>query len=46
MIEFINGEPPYIRLGPYKALFNIATKDPPRIQSGSNEMKDFVHSCL
>lgn len=49
MLELADGEPPYIRENPMKALFNIVTKPPPEIQNKrrwSNEMKDFVRQCL
>ena len=46
MIELIKGEPPYVRMPPVKTLFNIATKDPPRVEIGSKMLQDFVNSCL
>ena len=46
MIEMIQSEPPYLRMAPVKALFNIAAKDPPSIEVGSKELQDFVKSCL
>jgi serine/threonine protein kinase len=49
MLELADGEPPYLRENPMKALFNIVTKPPPEIQNKrkwSNEMRDFVRQCL
>lgn len=49
MLELADGEPPYLRENPMKALFNIVTKPPPEIQSKrkwSNNMKNFVRQCL
>lgn len=49
MIELVEGEPPYIRENPMKALFYIASRPPPRLKNprrASPELMDFLERCL
>lgn len=48
LIELIEGEPPYLRLPPLKAMYFISTKEPYRLnrQKYSDNMCDFVEKCL
>jgi serine/threonine protein kinase len=48
MIEMAEGEPPYLRQDPLRALYLIATKGPPRLKSKgwSKNLKDFYEHTL
>ena len=48
MIEMAEGEPPYLRQDPLRALYLIATKGPPRLKSKgwSKSLKDFYEHTL
>jgi serine/threonine protein kinase len=49
MIEMAEGEPPYLRDNPMKAMFSIATEPAPRLKRGGNwseSFREFVDCCL
>ena len=48
MIEMAEGEPPYLRQDPLRALYLIATKGPPRLKGKgwSKNLKDFYEQTL
>jgi serine/threonine protein kinase len=48
-MELAEGEPPYLREPPMRALFLISTNDPPILQTRRNwspEFNDFIAKCL
>ena len=48
-IEMAEGEPPFLNLPPLRALFLIATQEPPTLsdnQQWSPSFRDFVKNCL
>mmetsp|Transcript_14513 Transcript_14513/g.14609 ORF Transcript_14513/g.14609 Transcript_14513/m.14609 type:complete len:116 (+) Transcript_14513:965-1312(+) len=49
LLEMAEGEPPYLRENPMKALYLIASAAPPRLSNRtkwSEDFKDFVEQCL
>ena len=48
MIEMAEGEPPYLRQDPLRALYLIATKGPPKLKSKSwtKNLRDFYDHTL
>lgn len=49
MLELIEGEPPYLRENPMKALYYIASRPAPTLQHPerySTQLRDFLNSCL
>ncbi|CAG9316555.1 unnamed protein product [Blepharisma stoltei] len=49
LLEMAEGEPPYLRENPMKALYLIASAAPPRLQNRtkwSEDFKSFVEQCL
>ena len=45
-IELCNGEPPYLRLPPLRAMYKIASEEPPQVIGFSDKLADFVCNCL
>ena len=48
-LELAEGEPPYLREPPMRALFLISTKDPPKLRNRrlwSPEFNDFIMKSL
>ena len=45
--ELAEGEPPYLRLPPIKAMYEIVTKNSPMISNKySKKFQDFIAMCL
>ena len=46
-MELADGEPPYIQVHHQRALYNIVTNDPPRInKKRTSDFQDFIDKCL
>lgn len=45
-IELCNGEPPYLRLQPLRAMYKIASEEPPQVIGFSDKLTNFVSNCL
>ena len=45
-MELVEGEPPYLRMKHQQAMMSIVNRDPPVLNRGSQELIDFVGSCL
>ncbi len=45
-IELVEGEPPFLRTTHSLAMQNIVNRDPPQLTKGSDNLVNFVDSCL
>jgi len=45
-IELCQGEPPYLRLQPLKAMYKIASEEPPQVSGFSPKLSNFISNCL
>lgn len=45
-MELVEGEPPYLRMKHQQAMMSIVNREPPTLNRGSQELIDFVGSCL
>lgn len=46
VLELCQGEPPYLRMQPIRAMYKIASEEPPVLRGFSTLLCDFVSCCL